>query len=63
MLNREVRYQSTRTHGRYFKGRVVCVFDDCCVVRHKTEPLLSTVSKDRLEVIDNTRQRFAGRAA
>jgi ribosomal protein L35AE/L33A len=62
MLNHTVRYQSTRTAGRYFLGKVVCVDGDHCVVRHKTEPYAVVVRKDRLEIMDNHRHRFAGRA-
>lgn len=62
MLNHTVRYESSHTPGRWFLGRVVCVTDGWCVVRHKTEPHAVCVKQDRLQIMDNHRHSFAGRA-
>lgn len=63
MLNKAVRYESTRTAGRYFVGQVVRLYEDRAIVRHTSEPRHVTIPLYRLEVVERPRFRFSGHAA
>lgn len=50
-INQTVKYESTRTAGRWFKGQVHLVDGDRAVIKHDTEPHYVTVVTQRLTVV------------
>lgn len=58
--NDTVHYASKQEPYRIFKGRVHVVYGDRAVVRHKSEPHVTTIACDRLVVVKAASTRFAG---
>lgn len=63
-INQTVKYESTKTAGRWFTGRVHLVEGDRAVIKHDTEPFYVTQPCSRLTIVEPTRRhRFAGAPA
>lgn len=63
-MNQTVKYESTRTAGRWFTGRVHLVDGVHAVIKHDTEPYYVTVACPRLTIVPPaTRARFTGQGA